>query len=89
MEIASKQVRLLPSLGTTDLDDDCPPGVGVARQQPDPEFPFESLDLPLQTGDLDLELVAFLTVGNFEELPSRVEILSGGAQRSTYRQGNL
>jgi len=36
-----------------------------------------------------LELVAFLTVGSFEEFPSRVEILSCGAQRPTYRQGGL
>ena len=83
VEVASEQVRLLPSLGTTDLDDDRPPGVGVARQQPDTELPFESLDLLLQAGDLELELVAFLTVGSFEEFPSRVEILSCGAQRPT------
>ncbi|SVE46822.1 uncharacterized protein METZ01_LOCUS499676 [marine metagenome] len=36
-----------------------------------------------------MELIAFLTVGSFEELPSRLEILSGSAQRPTYRQGGL
>ena len=79
-EVLGEEVRLLASLGPSDLHDDVAAGIRVARHEQGPQLFSEPGDLGVGLGDLGLRELALVAGRVVDHLASRLEVALGSLQ---------